>query len=138
MKNLNANEVQQACDEQTKNETIYYSGAFGYLAGLCPRCKQPIGFNLVNGGKLSPSRTLRLEHVFSGDIHCELPRVNDLLDGLSGQEKSDFFAHRHDQETIKDLSEDYRKETINRIWPVEKMTEGAKRAARLGGYLPAL
>ena len=116
---LNATEIQSRCEAIGVLPYIEsgIDGSFEALAGLCPRCKQPIEIHLTNGGKLSPSRTLRAAHVFSGNVRCEDNATNEQLARLSAEEKLDFFARRHDEETVKDLSPGLREEILNRLWP---------------------
>lgn len=113
-----ADEIQKFCEGQGKLPYIKESitGGYGvYAAGLCPRCGQPIVFNLTNGGKLSPSRTLRLEHVFSGSIRCEEDTTNEQIRGMTGQQKVDFFCRKHDEETVKELPEPLRSELLESL-----------------------
>ena len=73
------------------------------LIGLCPRCKEPISLHMTNGGKLSPSRTLRAEHVYSGSIKCEDAKTMEKLKTLDPLQKVYFFQDRHDDETMEGL-----------------------------------
>jgi len=75
--------------------------------------------NLTNGGKLSPARTLRLDHLFSGDVRCEDFQVREAIAGLSGREKSDFFAMRHDYAITIQISQAFCDEKMQELWPNE-------------------
>ena len=104
---MNATEIQKHCESLGVPAPAVYDGDGGYScrpAGLCPRCKQPISFHLTNGGKLSPSRTLRLQHVFSGDVNCEDEATNARLAAMSADEKVEFFVQRRDARCFAPIS----------------------------------
>jgi hypothetical protein len=111
------NDIQKQCESMGVLPAAELCGGFTHLAGLCPRCKQPIQISLTNGGKLSPSRTLDCRHIFSGNVRCEDPATNEKLAKLSGHEKADFFAMRRDLAILKDMTPEYRRETMKRLWP---------------------
>lgn len=117
---MNANELQKRSEEIGSPQWDTIAGSTSYLMGLCPRCKQPIRACLTNGGKLSPARTLRLDHLFSGDVRCETRNVNEAIANFTGQEKSDFFAMRHDYATVIQISEAYAAERMEQLWPAVK------------------
>jgi len=103
---MTANEVQELADKIVKPKSCYtgYSSfAHDYHIGLCPRCGEPILLAMTNGGKLSPAKTLRACHAFTGDVRCENPATLNLIRGKSGQEKMDFFFARHDAEKIASI-----------------------------------
>lgn len=110
LRHVNQDEAQDQCLKLGVLEALYIDTptadgtCFGttHLAGLCPRCHEPIGFHLVNGGKLSPSKTLRLEHLFSGDVRCQTDAVNAKIKLLTGSQKSDFFVQVHDESILRD------------------------------------
>lgn len=115
--NTDSNEIQKRSEALGVPSAVTRNGATYFIAGLCPRCKQPIQICVTNGGKLHPARTLRVDHAFSGNVRCEDTKVNEQLQTMSGQEKSDFFAMRHDLEVMASMGDDFRRETVQRIWP---------------------
>ena len=101
-------------------DTPYADGTcFGatYLAGLCSRCREPIGYHLTNGGKLKPSKTLRLSHLYSGDIRCQSDTILAKIKPLNGQQKSEFFTALHDEQILREtgLSEDEIKKRLLKL-----------------------
>ena len=113
---LTDQQAQDQCAAIGTPRIFEMSGSFTYLAGLCPRCHEPIQICLTNGGKLSPARTLRCYHIFSGSVRCEDTATNDLLAAMPAANKSAFFAKRHDQEVIKDLPPELQQEIMARLW----------------------
>lgn len=113
-RHINQNSTPIECEKIGVLEAVYIDTQYAdgtcfgtvHLAGLCPRCKESIGFHLTNGGKLSAARTLRLEHIFSGDIRCEDESTTKLLAELSGEQKAKFFQHRHNEKTLRDAGFD--------------------------------
>jgi hypothetical protein len=109
IRHLNQNQAQEECVKMGALEAVYIDTPWAdgacfhsvHLAGLCPRCKEPIGFHLTNGGKLSPSKTLRLEHLFSGDIRCQPDAILEQIKSLTGDQKSDFFTTLHDEAVLR-------------------------------------
>lgn len=86
-------------------DTPYADGTcFGavYLAGLCPKCREPIGYCLTDGGKLSPSKTLRLAHLFNGDVRCQTDAILAKIKPLNGQQKAEFFITLHDESVFRE------------------------------------
>lgn len=117
-----------------------------YLLGLCPHCRQPITLSLVHGGKLSPNRRrLDCRHAFSGNVQCERKEVREHVAAMTGQEKADFFAMRHDLEVMGAMSLEYQNEQMAKMWPgrTQGLFDGVRKFVRkaaqaLAGKMPAL
>ena len=116
IRHLNQDEAQEQSEKLGVLEAVYIDTpqadgtCFGttHLAGLCPRCREPIGFCLTNGGKLSPSKTLRAEHLFSGDVRCQTDVILTKIKSLTGGQKAEFFISLHDEYVLRNagFSED--------------------------------
>lgn len=125
---LTTNQVQELSEQIGVVLGAFFqpTASFGYLCGLCPRCKQPIAFHLTNGGKLHAARTLRMEHVFSGDVMCEEAPVNEWLQGKTGEQKVEFFSALHDYKVFVEtgLSASYVDNRMEKLHPGWKETLG--------------
>lgn len=79
LRHIKESDVQAECAKLVQPEAVYIDRpnadgtCFGsiHLVGLCAKCRMPIGYHFTNGGKLRSARTLRLEHVLTGNIKCE-------------------------------------------------------------------